>query len=84
MGEGNKQPDAPTLLREAAEKIDAALALLDTNADKCSGCGGRRFRNFAHANVARNFNETANKLRDGAAKLQASADDNRPAHTHSR
>lgn len=61
----------PALLRQAAELIEAALVQLDMANTKCRCCGIERFRNMPHARTYQRFTDTAAKLRDAAAQLQA-------------
>ena len=51
------------LLREAAEKIDAALACLNARASPCRACGHKAFENFQQAKAHSNLRGIPKKLR---------------------
>lgn len=74
---------AAALLREAANTITKALALLDVRERDCGECGLRHYTNRTHAKVYRQFSGTPIQLREKATELAQQATDNRNQTAHS-
>lgn len=68
-----KATDESALLREAAAKIEAALATLNTTQARCNCCRGKTFENYDHAKVFEMFSNSPEKLRQAANRLDNSA-----------
>lgn len=61
------------LLREAAQKIETALVLLDTREKECGECGTRHWANLKQARIYQKFTDTPHKLREAATQLDNNA-----------
>lgn len=62
---------AQQLLREAADLVERADALLDTSEARCGECRQRHFANFNHGKVHRSIENIPAKLREQADWLDA-------------
>ena len=61
------------LLRSAAQMVDRALGQLDTEHERCAGCGARKFRKFDEAKVYEQLNSVPERLRTAATRLAGTA-----------
>lgn len=62
---------AAELLRQAAENIEAASALLDVVDQGCKACGRRHWRNLTHAKIYESLSKTTASLSLSSQKLEA-------------
>lgn len=77
----DKGEQAAALLREAANTITRALALLDLRERDCGECGLRHYTNRTHVKVYRQFSGTPIQLKEKATGLVQQATDNRTNQT---
>lgn len=63
-------PDAPTLLREAAQLVDRALIQLDMREAPCASCGARHFNNKEHAKAYERLSDAPGRFVALAEQLE--------------
>lgn len=67
-----ERQEVVTLLTEAAAKVEAALAVLDSSTHACERCGSRLFDQYDEMRVRERLDPTPEKLRIAASRLRNS------------